>query len=183
MANDRKTTLPQVRDGTSQSGRILPELDPRHVRVDERTTRDLLAFVQAYARELKYFGIDDPDQAQRDWSGFVGSIDLDLAARYADEPEKFSPEAASAYARPHFALLLTFLKLLENTRAQLNTLTGRHLEFFYRDVLRMTRKRAVPDQVHVLVELDGRSEAVQLPPGTALRAGKDRLGRDLHYRT
>ncbi|HRD88279.1 MAG TPA: baseplate J/gp47 family protein, partial [Accumulibacter sp.] len=183
MANDQKTTLPQVRDGTSQSGRILPELDPRHVRVDERTTRDLLAFVQAYARELKYFGIDDPDQAQGDWNDFVGSIDLDLAARYADEPEKFSPEAASAYARPHFALLLTFLKLLENTRAQLNTLTGRHLEFFYRDVLRMTRKRAVPDQVHVLVELDGRSEAVQLPPGTALRAGKDRLGRDLHYRT
>ena len=183
MANDQKTTLPQVRDGTSQSGRILPELDPQHVRVDERTTRDLLAFVQAYARELKYFGIDDPDQAQKDWSGFVGSIDLDLAVRYADEPERFSPEAASAYARPHFALLLTFLKLLENTRAQLNTLTGRHLEFFYRDVLRMIRKRAVPDQVHVLVELDGRTEAVQLPPGTALRAGKDRLGRDLHYRT
>jgi hypothetical protein len=183
MANDPKATLPQVRDGTSQSGRILPELDPQHVRVDERTTRDLLAFVQAYARELKYFGIDDPDQAQGDWSGFVGSIDLDLAARYTDEPEKFSPEAASAYARPHFALLLTFLKLLENTRAQLNTLTGRHLEFFYRDVLRMIRKRAVPDQVHVLVELDGRTDALQLPPGTALRAGKDRLGRDLHYRT
>ncbi|MBK7676138.1 MAG: baseplate J/gp47 family protein [Candidatus Accumulibacter sp.] len=183
MANDQKTTLPQVRDGTSQSGRILPELDPQHVRVDERTTRDLLAFVQAYARELKYFGIDDPDQAQGDWSGFVGSIDLDLAARYTDEPEKFAPEAASAYARPHVALLLTFLKLLENTRAQLNTLTGRHLEFFYRDVLRMIRKRAVADQVHVLVELDGRTDAVQLPPGTPLRAGKDRLGRDLHYRT
>ncbi|MEF8732824.1 MAG: hypothetical protein V5B40_13260 [Candidatus Accumulibacter meliphilus] len=183
MANDQQATLPQAHDGTSQSGRILRELDPDSVRVDERTTRELLAFVQAYARELKYFGIDDPDQAQGDWGGFVGSIDLDLAARYADEPEKFAPEAASAYARPHFALLLTFLKLLENTRAQLNTLTGRHLEFFYRDVLRMIRKRAVPDQVHVLVELDGRTEAVQLPPGTALRAGKDRLGRDLHYRT
>jgi hypothetical protein len=183
MANDRKATLPPVRDGTSQSGRILPELDPDHVRVDERTTRDLLAFVQAYARELKYFGIDDPDQAQGDWSGFVGSIDLDLAARYADEPERFSPEAASAYARPHFALLLTFLKLLENTRVQLNTLTRRHLEFFYRDVLRMIRKQPVADQVHLLIELDGRTEAVQLPPGTALRAGKDRLGRDLHYRT
>ncbi|MBN8447457.1 baseplate J/gp47 family protein [Accumulibacter sp.] len=183
MADDPKATLPPVRDGTSQSGRILPELDPDHVRVDERTTRDLLAFVQAYARELQYFGIDDPDQAQGDWSGFVGSIDLDQAARYVEDPEKFSPEAASAYARPHFALLLTFLKLLENTRAQLNTLTGRHLEFFYRDVLRMIRKQPVADQVHLLIELDGRTEAVQLPPGTALRAGKDRLGRDLHYRT
>ncbi len=172
-----------ARDGTSQSGRILRELDPDYARVDERTTRDLLAFARAYAREIKYFGPEDPDHAEGDWSGFLGSADLDAAADYASAPEKFRPEKAAPYARPHFALFLAFLELLGHARIRLNALTRRHLEFFYRDVLRMVRKRAVPDRVHVLVDLDSGTDQVALPAGTNLRAGKDSLGRDLVYRT
>src|SRR5258705_863445 len=52
------------RDGTSQAGRLRPELDPNYAPVDERTTRDLLAFAKAYAGELNYFSVDDPDRAQ-----------------------------------------------------------------------------------------------------------------------
>jgi Baseplate J-like protein len=182
------------RDGTSQAGRLLPELDPGYARVDERTTRELLAFARKYALELEYFGPEDPDRAQGDWSGFIGpaayssddslaSAYLDAAADYAAEPEKFPHEKAAAYSRPHFALFLAFLELLGNARAQLNALTRRHLEFFYRDVLKMFRKRAVPDQVHVLVDLESGTAELALPAGTALRAGKDSLGKDLVYRT
>lgn len=183
MANGQQTATAALRDGTSQSGRTLPELDPDYARVDERTTRDLLAFAKAYARELNYFGVEDPDRAQGDWSGFIGSADLDETADYASEPERFPPEKAALYSRPHFALFLAFLELLGRAREQLNALTRRHLEFFYRDVLKMVRKRAVPDTVHVLVELDSRTDQLALPTGTALRAGKDSLGRDLMYRT
>jgi hypothetical protein len=152
-----------ARDGTSQAARVLPELDPGHAPVDERTTADLLAFARQYAEELKYFPPERPHAADGSWRGFV----RDDGAR----------------PRPHYALFLAFLDLLGHARAQLNTLTRRHLEFHYGEVLRMFRKRAAPDRVHVLVELDARTAELRLPAGTALRAGKDSLGRDLAYRT
>ena len=184
MPSGQQPMTASSRDGTSQSGRILRELDPDYAQVDERTTQDLLAFAKAYAPELKYFGLEDPDHAQGDWSGFIGgAVDLDAAADYSSAPEKFPPDRAAPYARPHFALFLAFLELLGHARVQFNALTRRHLEFFYRDVLRMVRKRAVPDKVHVLVDLESGTDRLALPAGTALRAGKDSLGRELVYRT
>jgi hypothetical protein len=73
MPSDPTSIDPQQRDGTSQAGRVLPELEPDYAQVDGRTTRDLLAFARAYARELNYFGTSDSDTAQGDWSGFIGS--------------------------------------------------------------------------------------------------------------
>ena len=67
-----------------------------------------------------------------------------------EDPERFSPEQATAYTRPHFALFLTFLQLLQHTRGQLNTLTRRHLDFYYQQVLGMTKIASVPDHVNVL---------------------------------
>lgn len=172
------------RDGTSQSGRVLRELDPEFALIEERTTRDLLAFARAYSRELKYFDPGDPDNAQGDWSGFIGpAVDLDAAAAYAEQPETFPPEKAAPYMRPHFALFLASLQLFRHARTQLNTVTRRHLEFVYRDVLRMFRKKAVPDKVHVLIDLDSQAEALQLPAQTALNAGRDSRGLDLVYLT
>jgi hypothetical protein len=172
------------RDGTSQSARVLRQLDPDYAPVDERTTRDLLAFARAYSRELKYFDSSDPAAPHGDWSGFIGpDIDLDAAAAYAEDPGTPPLERSALYARPHFALFLASLQLLALARAQLNTLTRRHLEFAYRDVLRMVRKRAVADSVHILIDLDARTHVLQVPAGTPLRAGKDSLGRDLIYRT
>jgi hypothetical protein len=172
------------RDGTSQSRRALRELNPDYAQIEERTTRDLLAFARAYSRELRYFDLDDPENPKGDWSGFIGpAIDLDTAAAYAEQPEKLAVEKVAPYARPHFALFLASLQLFRHARAQLNGVTRRHLEFFYRDVLRMTRKPAVPDQVHVVVDLDARTDALQLPARTALAAGRDSLGRDLVYLT
>ena len=172
------------RDGTSQSGRVLRELDPDFAPIDERTTKDLLAFARSYSRELKYFDLDDPDNAQGDWSAFIGpAVDLDTAAAYVDEPERLPPEESAPYTRPHFVLFLAALRLFGHARAQLNALTRRHLEFFYRDVLRMVRKGAVPAHVHVLADLDAQTDAVSIPAGTALRAGRDSLGRDLEYLT
>jgi hypothetical protein len=192
MANGEQPEIALSRDGTSQSRRILRELDPDYARVDERTTRDLLAFAWEYSRELQYFGPDDPQNMQgATWRGFIAQADdpdkaapeLDAAARYAAAPETFSAHEAGRYSRPHFALFLAFLELLGDARAQLNVLTRRHLEFFYRDVLRMVRKQAVPDKVHVLVELDAGTRELRLPAGTALDAGKDSLGADLVYLT
>jgi len=172
-------------DGTSQAGRGLRWLDPAGVPLDERGVRELLAFARAHARELNYYGLDN--QVQGDWSALLGStnaeLDLDALADYAERPERYTAAAAEAFARPHLALLLVFLRLLGRARERLNAVTGRHLDFFYRDMLRMVGKLAVPDRVHVLLELDRRTEQLRLPDGTLLRAGKDSLGVERSYRT
>lgn len=186
MSNEPHSTSSASRDGTSQSGRLLRELDPASVLIDERGPRDLLAFARAYASELRYVSADgeasDGALAQ-DWRAFFADVDLDRAVAYLQSPEGFTAAQAAPYARPHFALFLAFLKLLDQGRGQLNGFTQRHLDHFYRDVLRMTPKPAVPDRVHVLVDLESAGSPLALPAGTALLAGKDSLDRNLVYRT
>ena len=76
---------------------------------------------------------------------------------------------------------MVFLELLGYTRHQLNSLSHRHLEFFYRDVLRIVGKPLVPDQVHVLVKLEPNTPKLRLAAGTTFAAGEDSLGQPLSY--
>lgn len=82
---------------------------------------------------------------------------------------------------PHYALFLAFLRLFEYARAEMNTLTGRHLDFYYRQILRLGEKPAEPGHVHLLVELAKHAAAHDLKPGEAFRAGKDALGNDAFF--
>ena len=171
-----------LRDGTSQAARQLRALDPDQVLIDERSTRDLLAFAQAWARQLHFYPADG-SAPQQDWRGLFDGVDLDEAVAYLHDPAALGAERAAVYARPHFALLLACVQLLGQARDQINGWGRRHLDYFYRDLLHMQPKPAVPDQVHVLVDLDGRSPWLRLPAGTALAAGKDSTGQPRVYRT
>ena len=167
-------------DGTSQAGRVHAALDPNYVAVDERSLKDLLAFAQTYCKELTYF--HDDNRPGESWSQFL-DLNLDQVVAFIEDPESVTPEEVAQLARPHRVLFFTFLKLLRHAQDQLNTLTRRHLDFYYREALRLTAKPAVPDQVHVLLELaDGQTEFL-LPKGTLLLAGQDSQERDLVYRT
>ena len=123
MSTPPPSTATASRDGTSQSGRFLAELNPASVQVDERSTLDLLAFARAYARELRFTPADGvaDNAAPQDWRGFFADVDLEQAVAYLRAPESFTAAQAAPYARPHFALFLAFLKLLEQGRGQLNT--------------------------------------------------------------
>lgn len=185
MATDNQpadtSPIPLINDGASQPGRFLAALKSDYVQADERTTRDLLAFVQAYAGQLNYFADNNPNDPAADWSGLFEGVDLQQAINYLQNPKSFTAEQAKPYTRPHFVLLLAFLELLGYARKEINTLTQRHLDFFFREVLRMEHKGAVPDQVHVLVELESDTPQLRLPAGTELSAGEDSLGQPLTY--
>jgi len=157
-------------------------LDPDYVSVDERSVKDLLAFAREYAKELKYYNTTNREAG--DWSGFLGPvIDLDKVAVFMDSPAKFTPVEARQFFRPHFVLFLTFLKLIGHAQQQLNTLTRRHLEFYYQQALRMSKKSAVPDQVNILFAPADDVSQVLLPTGTLLSAGPDSQGQNRIYRT
>lgn len=83
--------------------------------------------------------------------------------------------------QPHFALFLSFLKLFKFAQQQANTITRRHLDFYYKEVLRLKPKDAVPNKAHVLVELAKQIDAYLLVKGTQLKAGKDSTGKEVLY--
>ncbi len=176
-------TFPELnRDGTSQAARLLKALKPDYVSVDERSIKDLLAFAREYGKELRYFNAEN--QEAGDWSAFISEdLDLDEVVLFMNDPEKLSPAKRASFSRPHFVLFLTFLKLLQEAQAQLNTLTRRHLDFYYQEVLHMEKKAGVPDRVNVLIQLQRQFEQAHVPAGTRLNAGTDSLGQDLYYQT
>lgn len=170
------------RNGTSQTERQLSALDPNYVSVDERTLIDLIHFARNYASQLLY--IDADTQRRGNWESFLQGDPEEMLAYFKD-PGIFDhdPEKKAQYSRPHLILFLTFLELLQPIRAEMNKLTARHLNFFYEEALRLTRKKAQLDQVHLIVEPLSQEPNLFIPQGTRFLAGTDSEGKDLHYQT
>jgi hypothetical protein len=82
---------------------------------------------------------------------------------------------------PHYALYLAFLRLLEYARASSNTLTQRHLDFYYRGILRLEEKGAEPGRVHLLAELAKQVTSREFKAGEPFKAGKDAQGREAFF--
>lgn len=82
---------------------------------------------------------------------------------------------------PHYTLFLTFLQLYRFAQDELNTITQRHLDFYYQDVLRLTPKAPLPNSAHLVMELARGLTDYSLPKGTLFRAGKDSLGKEVFY--
>ncbi|MET1416890.1 baseplate J/gp47 family protein [Roseibium sp. HPY-6] len=104
-------------------------------------------------------------------------------ARARKEAEAQLQESLTDFARhtPHYGLWLAFLSMYDRARSELNAFTGRHMDFYFEDVLRLSRKAPTPDHVHLLVNLARGTEAHLLPAGTLVRAGKDATGADVAY--
>ena len=83
--------------------------------------------------------------------------------------------------KAHNALLLVFFKIFFYAQEELNRLTERHLRFYFREVLRLEEKPAVPDSAHILVQPAKHKDTHLIEAGTELKGGKDKTGKDLIY--
>ncbi|AEE48480.1 baseplate J/gp47 family protein [Haliscomenobacter hydrossis] len=83
--------------------------------------------------------------------------------------------------QPHYALFLAFLRLLEYARDHANTLTGRHLDFYYKEVLQLIKRPAEPNHVHLVFELAKHRDTHLIKKGTAFKGGKDSSGKPVEY--
>jgi len=166
-----------IRDGINQIDRILEALQTDYVHIDERSQEDLLLFMYNLAEAFVYYDSDNqPDGTIQ--SFFDGPEDIRKLLDLQNLPE---PQDL----QPNKALLLVFTKLFAYAQHELNTLTKRHLEFYYKQVLGITRKKANPDQVQLLFELVKSAEVDQykIPIGTSLDGGRDKNGNSLIYKT
>jgi hypothetical protein len=154
------------RDGTSQQQRILKALLPGYVAVDERDIDDLKSFVTNFAKEIWFF--NDKNKTDGNWENFFKNKSLDTTYKLTD---------------PHYSLFYSFLRLFKFAQDDINKITKKHIDFFYRDVLQLKENDAVADQVFIIFELAKHVSTFRIKKGTQLKAGKDALGNELIYET
>jgi len=82
---------------------------------------------------------------------------------------------------PHFALFLAFLRLLSKEQDSLNTLTDRHLRFYYERVLRIYPLAPKPHQGYLTATLAKHITEYLLAVGTQFKAGKDGSGQEIIF--
>jgi hypothetical protein len=172
---------PLQRDGSSQSQRFLKALDPAYAPVEELGMKEWLTFAAAYADKINYFNLKDSDHPQGDWKPFFiensKAIDdfIQQAQLKINNAELPQPDTdIIGNIEPHLALFLSFILLLQHSKDALNLFTGRHLDFYFKEVLQLRNRPEVPDKVHVIFELARNLSSYRLPAGTKLDAGKDK---------
>ncbi len=181
--NTNKPINEQIfRDGVSQRDRFLKTLEPDNVSVDERDLSDLLTFVKDYATKLNYY--NDSNQVNGDWSRFFPA-DVKQMVAYINNPESFVNDESTLrqLSQPHLVLLFTFLQLLRYPQQQFKALTQRYLDFYYKEVLKLTKREEVSDRIHVFFELLQGENTHLIEKGTLLNAGQDSQGINLNYAT
>jgi hypothetical protein len=83
---------------------------------------------------------------------------------------------------PHLSLYFAFWEVMQPARDDLNRMTQRHLDFFYRQVLQLRDRIAEPDHTHLIFELAKSQAEYKLGADTRLLAGKDASGVELFYK-
>jgi hypothetical protein len=168
-------------DGTSQQSRIKAPLSPHSVAIDGRTTKELLEFVRKFCSQVNYF--DETASINGNWQAlFPASIDLDELLAYIENPSALSTANKALYQRPHFVLLVSFIKLIEQVNTKLNGISRRHLDFYYLSFLQLSKQSAQADKVNVIIELAKQYPLHCLKAGTLLNAGKNAQGQSLTYK-
>jgi len=119
---------------------------------------------------------------------FVDDIFLIILKTYkelTDRTNFYFTYSAENYPqhKPHMALFIAFIELFGYAQKELNSITRRHLEFYYRDVLHLHERPATPDAVYLIYELAKEATEYDLKLGTPLTAGKDGLGKEMIYKT
>ncbi|HRO45270.1 hypothetical protein [Agriterribacter sp.] len=82
---------------------------------------------------------------------------------------------------PHLALLFAFLKLFQHLQGDLNTYTKKHLDFFYKQVLQLKARDAVPDKAHIVFEIQKQLDKYLLKKGLLVKDGKDNNKSEIRF--
>ncbi|MEM7104654.1 MAG: baseplate J/gp47 family protein [Bacteroidota bacterium] len=84
--------------------------------------------------------------------------------------------------KPDVALYIAFLKLFKHSQDHLNTMTKRHLDYYYYKVLQQDHGKVEADKVNVYFELADHISEYYIEEGTLLDAGTDENGVELVYK-
>jgi hypothetical protein len=151
-------------NGVAQESRFPKALDPTLVQIDGKTLVDYQTIANEFAKLIQFYNTDN--QRDGDWETFFNSS-----------------EFANEFSKPHIALFHAFIQLMLHAQEDLNLITTKHLEFYYKDALQIAFKDAQPDEAHIVLGLSNNIKSHLVEEGTLLRAGKDKNGKQRLFKT
>ncbi len=161
------------RNGTEQSNRYINALNPENIKLHDFSVQQWMQFAFEFAKNINYFNTET-NSVNGTWEDFfLSETEIQNHLKLADNSE----------LTPHLSLFLSFLKLIDLSQNRLNQLSKRHLDFYYKRVLNLSNREAIPDQVHLLFELAKNASEVKIDEGTAFDAGKDSSGKKMIYKS
>ncbi|RUT69436.1 phage baseplate protein [Flavobacterium cupreum] len=181
------------RNGTDQGDRLNSILDPENLELHDFDMEDWLLFTYNFAKQVNFFETNDSENASGNWQEIFNHFGLPNDIPYRkDKPYTALKQNISKILKdiefegtltPHMTLFVCFLKLLEFSKTRFNSITKKHLDFFYKDILQIEKLPARADKVHIIFELAKKSTEERIASKTQLDAGKDAEGNKLIYKT
>lgn len=89
----------------------------------------------------------------------------------------------TGHIKPDLALLIAFLELFRKAQQKQNNLTRKHLNFYYKDILKLSEAQSVPDSTYLVMQLVPGCDQLLLNAGTTFDAGKDPAGNTIIFST
>jgi hypothetical protein len=115
------------------------------------------------------------DETVKLFSGLFDPIGILSKAAELSIEQSFNPlkDELQKKHTPHLALLFTFLKLFQKLQGDLNGYTKKHLDFFYKEILKLKPKEAVPDKANLVFAIQKELDHYLLKKGLLTKDGKD----------
>lgn len=185
-------TFSHYREGKSQMQRFLAELDPGNLELHDFDLFDWLLFANNFAQHVNYFDKDDHTTPKGKWGNFFLGDDANtIPRRESVEYKSMKKQVTDLISQfeqdsnltPHLTLFVCFLKLLDFSKKAFNSLTKRHLDFYYNEILQIEKNDAQPDKAYVIFELAKKAIQERIPSGTLLDGDKDANGKRRIYKT
>lgn len=173
MSDCNEITSVLTRGGTDQQARDHTFLSPESFKLQGFGTKEWMQFAYNFAKDVNFFATNDDTASTGNWEAFFKD-DSELE-------ELLSTYQQSNRLTPHLTLFICFLKLIEISTEHFNTLTKRHLDFYYSEVLQITKLPEEADKVYILFELAKNVAKAGIPAGTELDGGKDAEGAKRVY--
>lgn len=161
--------------GTGQGERDKKSLDPENLKLNDFSLSNWMEFAHTFAKEINYFSTQDANNPLSNWKDFF--IEKDKIENFLSEID------SGTELTPHLTLFVCFLNLLEHSKTRFNGITKRHLNFYYKEILQIEKKKPIADSVHLIFEVAKNISATKIDKNTSLEAGKDANGKKLQYTT
>lgn len=143
--------------------------------LDDRTVQQKLTFLKNYTSRIPF---ETDNIENKSWDSLLFPADWSVD-RLTEIYQR--PELAEGQLPPLQAFVLTFLRLLETPAALMNWFPAAHREFYYRQQLGLTERKAEPARVALGMQLTTDTPELLVPAGLRFSAGQDTQGTPIVY--
>lgn len=163
--------------GTYRHERLPQALQRDYFQLDGRSVEDFLQQTATLATHVRYY--NEQNIADGNWEPFFEDI-YDYGVKKV-KTQKIEDFIKKAQMPPHLALYFAFLEIFGIAQEELNRLTQRHLEFYYKNILRFERKKEEADRAYLFFEINKKETKALIPKGTLFDGGNDKNGKKRVY--